>query len=168
MLASLLRSTVTVIMLSVVYALLPLDRVFDDAALGWLVLALVGFTAVVVLQVRAVARSEVPRLRAIETLMVTLPMLILIFAAVYVVLEHNRSGSFTQPMDRIDSAYFALTVFATVGFGDIAPVTTVARVIVMLQMVVNLLAIGVIAKIIVGAVQVSVQRRSADPPDGDR
>jgi voltage-gated potassium channel len=53
-----------------------------------------------------------------------------------------------------------LTVFATVGFGDITPVTQLARVLVTIQMVVGLLTVGVIAKVVFGAVQVAESRQS--------
>jgi voltage-gated potassium channel len=56
-----------------------------------------------------------------------------------------------------------VTVFATVGFGDIAPVSELARVLVTIQMLVGLLAVGVIAKFVLGAVQVAVARRAEVP-----
>lgn len=164
-LASLLRSTLTVTVLIALYGLMPLDRLLDTGAAIWLVGGLVVFTAVITWQVREIAVSDTPRLRAIETLMVGLPMLLLIFAAVYVVLEHNQPDSFTEPLNRVDSAYFTLTVFATVGFGDITPRTELARLIVMLQMVVDLVAVGVIARVIIGAVEVSVQRKALGKSD---
>ena len=56
-----------------------------------------------------------------------------------------------------------MTVFATVGFGDIAPVSELARVLVTIQMLVGLVAVGVIAKLVLGAVQVAVARRAVVP-----
>jgi hypothetical protein len=165
---SLLRSTLTVTVLIVLYYLLPLDHMLNSGAAIWLIIGLMAFAVVITWQVRAIARSDTPRLRAVETLTVGLPMLLLIFSAVYVVLEHNQSGSFTEPLDRVGSAYFTLTVFATVGFGDIAPITELARLIVMLQMIVDLVAVGVIARVIIGAVEVSVHRRSGSSPDDDK
>ena len=44
-----------------------------------------------------------------------------------------------------------MTVLATVGFGDIAPVTTIARVAVMVQMVLDIAFIGLAAKVLFGA-----------------
>lgn len=164
----LLRSTLTVGVLVALYCLLPLDTVLDATAVVWLVGGLGVFTAVIIWQVRAIANSDTPRLRALEALTMGLPLLLLIFAAMYVVLEHNAAGSFTEPMDRVDSAYFTLTVFATVGFGDITPRTELARLIVMLQMIVDLIAVGVIAKAIFGAVEVSVHRRSRSGSEDDK
>ena len=53
-----------------------------------------------------------------------------------------------------------VTVFTTVGFGDITPKTEAARLVVTGQMIADLLILGIAIKVIVGAVQ---QRRQ--PPD---
>jgi voltage-gated potassium channel len=55
--------------------------------------------------------------------------------------------------------YFTVTVFATVGFGDITAKTEAARLLVTGQMIIDLIIIGIGAKIILGAVQQSRQRR---------
>ena len=61
-------------------------------------------------------------------------MLLLVFASVYVQIETNRPNSFTEALSRTDALYFTVTVFATVGFGDIAPKSELARIITMTQM----------------------------------
>jgi hypothetical protein len=68
-------------------------------------------------------------------------------------------------MDRTDAIYFTVTVFATVGFGDIAPVTESARVVVTLQMVGDLLVLGVLLQAIVGAVKLGRARRRNAPAE---
>jgi hypothetical protein len=78
---------------------------------------------------------------------------VLTFAATYVVVDHNSPGSFTEPLSRLDAAYFAVTVLATVGFGDITPLTEVTRSLVMAQMLVDLAFVGLVAKVLVGAVR---------------
>jgi len=52
-------------------------------------------------------------------------------------------------------------VFATVGFGDISPVSEVARVLTTLQMVGDLVLIGLVLRIFVVAVNHG-RRRAAD------
>jgi voltage-gated potassium channel len=59
-----------------------------------------------------------------------------------------------------------MTVFATVGFEDITPTTELARVLVTMQMFVNLLAVGVAARVVLGAVQVAEGRRGTPEPAG--
>jgi voltage-gated potassium channel len=159
LLASLARSTLTATLLVVVYYLAPLDRRLTAKTAWWLAAGLLAFVAVTVVQIRAVVRSAHPRLRAIESLSTAVPMFLLVFAAAYDVLGANQPHSFTQPLTRTDALYFTVTVFATVGFGDIAPRTETARVVTTVQMVLDLLVLGVIVRVILGAVEVALRRR---------
>jgi hypothetical protein len=72
-------------------------------------------------------------------------------------------------MTHTNSLYFTVTVFATVGFGDITATTNAARLLVTAQMVADLVVIGLGARVIVGAVKRGQQRRppptAAGPPD---
>lgn len=61
--------------------------------------------------------------------------------------------SFSESMSRTDALYFTMTVFSTVGFGDITPRTEPARLLTTGQMTANFLLIGVAARFLVGAVQ---------------
>ena len=53
-----------------------------------------------------------------------------------------------------------MTTFATVGYGDISPRTELARSLVTVQMIVGLIAVGVIAKVVLGAVRVARERNT--------
>ena len=64
-----------------------------------------------------------------------MPLFLLIFAAVYELLSGTDPHAFSETLSRTDSLYFVVTVFATVGFGDITAVSQSARVIVTVQMV---------------------------------
>ena len=73
---------------------------------------------------------------------------------------------------RTDALYFTVTVFSTVGFGDITAVTEVARVLVTGQMIAGIAILGLGARIIVDAVKRGQQRQpmqagdAAPDPDG--
>ncbi|MET9646948.1 potassium channel family protein [Streptomyces syringium] len=161
MLRHFLRSTTEVTLLVVLYYLAPLDRAPDAGAALALAAALSLFLALVVHQVRAIARSPYPRLRALEVLVTAVPLLLLLFAAAYVLIEHGHHGSFSEALSRTDALYFTVTVFATVGFGDIVPVTRSARVVTTVQMLFDVVALGLLAKSILGAAEAGVRRRSA-------
>jgi voltage-gated potassium channel len=90
---------------------------------------------------------------------------LLLFAATYVVLSGSDPGSFTERLGQVDSLYFVVTVLATVGFGDIAPVTEVARVLVTAQMVGDLVLIGLVLRVFLTAVDRG-RRRAAERADG--
>lgn len=156
------RTLLTVTALLTVYYLLPVDRSLS----GWTVVLLVVELAVVVAlvgwQTRVILRSRYPLLQGAQALALTVPLFLLVYANVYYLLEHNLAGSFTESLTRTDALYFAVTVFATVGFGDIAPVSQAARVLVTTQMVGNLLVLGVALRVILEA----VRRRRDLMPNG--
>jgi voltage-gated potassium channel len=72
------------------------------------------------------------------------------------------SGNFSQPLTHTDALYFTVTVFATVGFGDITAKTEAARLVVTGQMITDLVIIGLGVRVIVGAVRRGQQRRPQD------
>ncbi|MCU1666382.1 MAG: voltage-gated potassium channel [Pseudonocardiales bacterium] len=164
--ATLLRAVASAALLVLVYYLAPLDAALDTYTLVWFVFALVLVGAVIAWQVRAILRSDVPRLRAIQAVAIGLPMLLLVFAAVYVVIATDRPDSFTEPLSRTDALYFTLTVFTTVGFGDIAPKSDLARIITMTQMIVGLIAVGLGARILISTVRIAVAQRNRAGPLG--
>jgi voltage-gated potassium channel len=160
---TLLHSAAASVLLLLAYYRAPLDRPLDRAT-GWLfLLALLLFGAVMAAGVRDVLRSDQPRLQAIRVLGLGLPLLLTVFAATYCTIAGQQPGAFSEPLSRTDGIYFTVTVFATVGFGDITPVSELARVLVTVQMLVGLIAVGLIAKSLLGAVQVAVARRAGVP-----
>ena len=88
-------------------------------------------------------------------------MLLVVFASVYYLIGKAQVDSFSEPMSKTDAMYFTVTVFTTVGFGDITAKSQVARTLVTLQMLFNLAVFGLVAKMIFGAVEVGLQRLSA-------
>ena len=51
-------------------------------------------------------------------------------------------GNFTEPLTRADALHLSTTVFTSVGFGDISAVSEAARLLVTLQMILDLLLLG--------------------------
>ena len=151
--ASVVRTLVVTVTMVAIYATAPLDRRPAGAVAVRLLLELLALVMVLAWQIRSVGRSPHPVLRGVESLVVSVPLLVLSFAATYAVVDHNSPGSFTEALTRLDAAYLAVTVLATVGFGDITPVTDVARSLVMSQMLVDLAFVGLVAKVLVGAVR---------------
>jgi voltage-gated potassium channel len=158
---SVLRAVGSVIVFVAVYYVLPLDTSATWAAITILVSGLVVLMALVAYSVRSILRSPFPGLRAIEALAVIVPLFLLLFASAYVVMERLARTSFTQPLTHTDALYFTVTVFTTVGFGDITARTEAARVLVTIQMIMDLVIIGVAIQAIVGAARHGRERRSA-------
>lgn len=158
LLLGVVRPVATIVVLVVAYYVLP-ATVRPDATLVLLVGGLGAVAAMVVWQVRAIVRAPYPALQGIQALALLIPLFLLVFAYTYYAMERVKPGSFNAPLSRTDALYFAVTVFATVGFGDLVPVSTTARVLVTVQMIGDLLVLGAVLRVIVQAV-----RRGRDHP----
>ena len=150
----LLRALATTVMVVAAYYLLPLDNLAGLSLGVALAVGLFMMTAVVAYQVRAITRHPHPAIRAIEALAITVPVFLILFAATYFMMEQSNPDNFNiDSLTRTDSLYFTVTVFATVGFGDITATSQVARVAVIAQMILDLLVLGLVVKVFVGAVE---------------
>lgn len=104
-------------------------------------------------QVRSVVRADVPQVRALEALAFSATLLLVLFAGIYLSLSNDDPGAFSEPLNHTGALYFALTTLTTVGFGDIAARSDGARVTVMVQMVADIVVLGVLIKLIVAVVR---------------
>jgi voltage-gated potassium channel len=155
-----LRALATTTLLVVVYYTLPLDDSSDAWTVTRLVLELVALAGIVAWQVGAIVGSEFPRIRAIQAVFVAVPFYVLTFAAAYFLIAGSGPTNFAEPLSRTDALYFTVTVLSTVGFGDITPESEFARLVVTVQMIANLILIGVGLRTLLGAARLGVQRRS--------
>ena len=103
-------------------------------------------------------------MRAAEALGLVIPLYLVLFASTYFLMERASAASFTQPLTRTDALYFAVTVFATVGFGDIAAKSETARIVLIIQMLADLVLLGAGARVLLQAVQRGRERRSDTGP----
>jgi voltage-gated potassium channel Kch len=161
---ALLRSLATTIVLVALYYLLPLDHL---SSLPLAVLLGAGLVILLVMsagQVREILRAKFPALRAAEALATTVPLFLLLFASAYYVMERASPGSFSHSLTRTDALYFTVTTFSTVGYGDITAASQSARLVVTVQMLLDLLALGLGVRVLLGAVQIARQGR-ANPAD---
>ena len=156
----LLRSLATTGVLVALYYLLPLNHIRSVRLM--LVAGLLLLAAFTSWQLWAVTRARYPAVRAVEALATTVPCFLLLFASAYFIMASASPASFsTHPLTRTDALYYTVTVFATVGFGDITAVSQSARIVVTAQMMLDLLVLGLGVRVFVGAVQFA--RRQADP-----
>jgi voltage-gated potassium channel len=153
-----LRVVASIVVVEALYYRLPLDRSSTAVVIAILVIGLAVFIALVGFQVRAIIRSPFPALRAIESLAISVPLFLALFASSYFVMARLAADSFGTALTRTDALYFTVTVFSTVGFGDITPKTQGARLVVTGQMIADLIILGIAIKIIVGAVKRGKQR----------
>ena len=155
----LLRSSAITAVLVAAYYLCPLDRLTDVPLGVSLAVGLLVLVTVATYQVRAIIRSRHPALRAVEALSATAPLFLLLFAAGYFLMAEADGSNFNvHTLTRTDSLYFTVTVFATVGFGDINATSQAARVLVTVQMILDLIVLGLGIRVFTTAVQYGRQR----------
>jgi hypothetical protein len=155
---ALVRCTCILGGLLVAYAFLPLRGDW------WWVGALIGSAAVVALlpltarRLRTLVASDQPMVDVAEGLVILLGLLVTGFAAIYYAIDRNGT-QFVGLTDRVDSIYFTVTTLSTVGFGDISATDDASRILVTVQMLFDLVYIGLAVRAFA-----SVARRRAGRP----
>lgn len=152
-LAALARVVIVLGLLVVGYLRAPWGRRVDTSVAVQLTVWLVLLVLVLLWEVHGILGSQHPWRRAAESAALSVACLVLPFASTYVLMAEATPGSFTEPMSRLDGIYFTVTVFSTVGFGDIAPVSESARAVVTVQILADLVLLGVIARLLFWAAQ---------------
>ncbi len=131
-------------------------------------LGLVGYAWALRWQVKRVRKAQHPEIMATESIILSAGLFLAIFSAIYVMLEGENPGSFSEPITHFTATYFALTVLATVGFGDITAVSNAARFVVMLQMALGLGFIAVIIRVFVTTAKRArrIKQQAGEKSDG--
>ncbi len=145
------RVAVALTAMVVLYSVVPLSRTstVSSALLAAAFGALLGFAVVFLRQVRRIMRSPYPLVAGAEAMVFILAAFVVGFALIYLTLATADPGAFSEPLDRVAAIYFAITVLTTVGFGDIAPVDDVARIVVSVQMLADLVLIAVALRLVI-------------------
>ncbi len=158
---SVLRTAATVALVLALYFLLPLGGGTSTEKVVKLTLGALALTAIIIWQVRRIMRSNHPVGRAVEALAFSVPIYMLLFATTYFVMAHSKPAAFGTPLTRTDAMYFSSTVFTTVGFGDITAKSEAARLVVTVQMWLDLVFLGLVLRLVTQAVRYGRQHRAA-------
>jgi voltage-gated potassium channel len=147
------------------YLLVPLD---GDLAPVIAVAVLVGMLGLMipltVREARRIAVVDQPIVHAAQALITLLTLLVVGFATVHYTIETAYPDELAGLETKLDGLYFSTTVATTVGFGDITPVGQVARAVVTVQMIFDLLFIGVAVRILGTSLRMQQATRSAPIP----
>ncbi|QKG24234.1 potassium channel family protein [Actinomadura verrucosospora] len=148
------------------YGVAPLTVRFGPASAMVLLGSLAGLGVLVGWQAHAIVRSPSPWLRAMEALVTSLVVFLVLFASSYRLMDSGGPGHFSERLTKVDAMYFTVTVFSSVGFGDIVPVSTAARILTTVQMLGDLVFLGAVGRVLLEAARRGVERRErAGRPD---
>ena len=152
----LLRGLAVTIGLVALYFLAPLSHMRGVPL--WLSVStgLLTLTAITVYEVRAILHASHPAARAVEALAVIAPLFLLLWATTYYLMSQADAANFSQPgLSHSDALYFTVTVFTTVGFGDITATSQSGRLFVTVQMILDLIVLGAVVRVLLGAVRIA-------------
>lgn len=152
----------------VLYFLVPVDA--DRAPVGVLagILisagALAGAVLIVVTEIRGARRLSGLHL------ILLLEIVLVVFSFTYYLIESNGPGQFTGLATRLDALYFSTATSATVGFGDVHATGQLARGVVTLHMIFNLVFIAAVVNLAKEAMserRAALQATQVEPPERD-
>lgn len=153
-----LRAVLSAAALLAIYYLAPIPKRAHARVGVHVVAGLVLFAVVLAFEVRKITISKNPMLRASVAMATVIPLFLVTFAWLYLVISETSVPAFGMHLTRTAGLYFTITVFSTVGFGDITAKTDTARLVVSTQMLADLIVIAVVARLILGAATRAKQR----------
>jgi len=133
------------------YYLAPVSLLGARHAFVTLLATSAVFVLVLAWQIRRIGRASLPTVHAVQALGLLIPFFLVLFAAFYLSLSSSSAESFSAVLDHAGAFYFTVTVFATVGFGDIVPTTSYARLVTSVQMLLDLVVLGAVVRIVLFA-----------------
>ena len=152
-LRTLLRSALTMVGLLALYAVIPVpgqrEPLWFTALMALAGLAALAYAFFTLAQ-RAQRGGQDPTNETsirLEALVAVLYGFVVFMSLVYLGLS-SQPGQFDQLHTRVDALYFTTSTIATVGFGDVHATGQVARALVTLQIFLDLIFVGLVARII--------------------
>jgi hypothetical protein len=164
----LVRAAVSAVLLVVLYYVFPIEHRAHQSVALRVSVALVVFAVVLAVEVRQIAKHDHPMLRAGVAMATIIPLFLVLFAWIYLTMSTSDPASFGGTLNRTGALYFTVTVFSTVGFGDITPKTDPARIVAMVQMLSDLAVLAVVVRLILGAATRGMARQQTSNHLGAR
>ena len=161
-----LRSTLTVAGMLVVYAVIPIPGRSGPVVVDLLLLG--GGVAVLGYIVIRLARQAMQQDESgvgLEAIIALFYAFLVFYSVIYLGIA-SRPNEFVGLEDRVDSLYFTMTTLSTVGYGDVHAAGTAARIAVTTQLFFDLVLVGLAARLIGPALARSMAARAAQTDDG--
>lgn len=132
----------------IIYFIAPLDgRLRGVVAVVVVVVAAGILLPLSIRRARQVLVSDSPLLLAMQSVFTVLTVFLVSFSSAYYVLGTGGDDQVDGIETKVDALYFTVTVLTTVGFGDITAVGQGARALVTLNMILNLVLVGITVRL---------------------
>jgi voltage-gated potassium channel len=116
-------------------------------------LTLLGIAALAWAIVEQLRRQLHSRSEDIHSLLMLLGLVALVFALGYYVLDEHSSHQMSGMSTRTDALYFTVATLTTVGFGDVHAQGQIARFLVILQLLFDVVFVAALVSTVVGSVR---------------
>ncbi|MBM7818798.1 voltage-gated potassium channel Kch [Cellulosimicrobium cellulans] len=134
---------------------LPTDEAREVVQLVVFAVGLALLCALLVVQVRRQLRAwGTPSVRVQSVMGLLLPV-VTFFALAY----YLMADQFVGIENRTDALYFAVVTLGTVGYGDVHPVGEAAKIVAMVQIVLDLVVVGVLVSIATSRARARAEHR---------
>jgi voltage-gated potassium channel len=160
-LGSWLHRIAVLVLLVAVYAVVPTSADVRASLLARLVAVLLLLAATALVMVRQLRLAVRDGDRHIDGLVLAVVIMTLAFALLYYVLELRHQGQVVGLETRVDALYFTLSTMLTVGYGDIHAEGQVARTLVLIQMVFDVIFVATTAAVVNSRVRHIATTRAA-------
>jgi voltage-gated potassium channel len=145
----------------------PLPYAHHDTLTGLLyvgfivVLAVIAFAVIFRWQIDRIHAALHPQAQMVEALLMIFVLFLGIFTKIYHILSAGDPGGFSEPLSYFSSFYYSVSVLSTVGVNSISPISVAARSVTMIQMLLDLIMLGVAVRVVSGAATRALQARRA-------
>lgn len=120
---------------------------------GVLLILFAGLVAAAVL--KGIRTGQYVGTTGVFLLMPSLLNLVFVFAWAYWVPSTSPNSCLNAALTKLDAVYFSLTTFTTTGFGDLAPVTSLCRIIAVMQMITTFVIVSALLTVYLGRASTS-------------
>jgi voltage-gated potassium channel len=145
----------------VIYFVVPVpDRVDPNTVIRGLaaILMVVLLAAGVLRQFRHQLDNADPR---VDGLIVSITVVMTVFAFSFYVIEQRDPSQFVELRTRLDALYFAAATGASVGYGDVHAAGQLARALVLVQIIFNVVFIGTAVALLSSRIRAVADERAA-------
>lgn len=144
-----------------VYFVAPVSRELERGTLIRILLAILVLALLVAGVVRQLRLHLDDQDRRVDGLIVSIVVVMTVFSFSYFTLQQRDPSQFAQMETRLDALYFTATTASSVGYGDVHAVGQVARAMVLVQIVFNVVFIGTAVALLSSRVRAVASARAA-------